>query len=193
MQQWRKSFRFKIPKEKSLFRFKSGHDLVKWRLGSDADFGGSSCGNWALTEAGTGLFWGSIGKTNDLNYAIIKSNEPVWSIFHKSTFDASDYTYIQVRAKIPRGTLTGWKLNIKTEAFYASNVFSHPMEFTKYDEFEILEFKFRHFRLPDSYKGKGYNMDMDTSRIKSFGFSVGHGDASGDFSLEIDWIQLRNK
>lgn len=183
-----------IPKERMLFKFKSEDDLLKWRLGSDADFGGRSTGNWALTVDGTGVFWGTIVKSDDLNYAILKSNEPKWSIFHKSSIDASDFKNLLIRAKIPQGNLLkNWKMNIKTEAFYATHIYSHPLEFSKVGEFETLEFKFRHFKMSDSHQGRAQKLEMDRSKIKSLGFSVGHSDAVGDFSLEIDWIMLKNK
>ena len=182
-----------MPREKMLFKFKSEQDLLKWRLGSDADFGGNSTGNWGLSDSGTGIFWGTLAKTSDLNYAALKSKEEKWSILHKTTIDASDFKNLLVRAKIPKGKISkNWRITLKTQSFYATHVYSLPLNFTKFGEFEILEFKFRHFKITDSSKAQG--LEMDRSKIKSVGFTISSKtDLAGDFSLEIDWIMLLNK
>jgi hypothetical protein len=196
----RKEFeRFSNTKEQEIFTFKNPADLERWRIGSDqgnSDSGNS--GNWCLTDSNTGLFVGKLQESCEKSWAILKTREYPKKWFHvRDKLDLDGFKFIQVKAKSDGNLYKHWKMNLKTVDFHATHVYSHPLEFTKRGDWEILEMKFRHFKLPDSIQGPVRKLEMNNSVIASVAFSVllPESDTTDikDYSLEIDWIKVINK
>jgi NADH dehydrogenase [ubiquinone] 1 alpha subcomplex assembly factor 1 len=155
-----------------LFSFKTTQDLQRWVVGSDADFGGSSCCYWGQTEQGTALMFGTLDTTTmpsnpklkHTGYAGIRSRTPAQILMHQPRIDVSLYRYLKIRA---RGTLSNpgderqWFLNLRTDSVYPTFVWQHKLYFQTPGEWEDVLVPFRDFVLTSHGKVQKRQMVMD--------------------------------
>lgn len=183
-----------------LFKFSSPDDLAKWKVFSDAQFGGCSSSKLitSFEDPGTASFEGIYSRQMGESADVSMKRSGFAGMLSKNTsgecIDLDGYHSLLFRVK---GDGRAYLANLRTENFLlgedSDDVWQALLP-TGSGEWKEVEIPLKKFVL--TWRGKivERKIEMNASRISGIGISLAGGEnmqEEGPFKLGIDWIAAR--
>ncbi|MEM9142010.1 MAG: CIA30 family protein [Bacteroidota bacterium] len=158
-----------------LLQFTPQTDPNTWLVVNDGVMGGLSQGAFAITEAGHGLFSGTVSLENNGGFTSVRHRfEP---------FEVSSYQSVVLRL---RGDGKTYKFRIKSNQ---GEKHSYTLPFATTREWQTVSLTFE--KMAPKFRGRYLDMPHYPGKIMSeIGFLIANKKKEG-FRLEIDFIALR--
>ncbi|MEM9948409.1 MAG: CIA30 family protein [Cyanobacteria bacterium P01_D01_bin.36] len=146
-----------------------------WRNVDDTVMGGVSQSAFSITEDGYGLFSGTLSLENNGGFTSVRR-----------VASGEEFTGAQAMLLRVKGDGRPYQLRLKMET--SDRAVSYKSEFETTGEWQILRLPIESFEAV--FRGRAVEdaPTLDPSEVKEIGFLLASKD-SGDFQLEIDWIQ----
>lgn len=158
-----------------MFDFRKTTERGKWTPVNDGVMGGKSQGDLAMT-GGVLKFAGNLSLENNGGFS---------SIRHRSSYDLSAFTGVQLRVK---GDGRTYKLRFETNARYRLWAVSYSGEF-KTKKGQWTEVKVPFTALTQSFRGRSLSKyPFNPAKVKLVGITLADK-ISGPFALDVEWIQ----
>lgn len=159
----------------TLFDFTTEADISRWRIQDDRVMGGRSNGNFMVTEAGHGRYFGYVSLENNGGFSSVRYYMP-------APIDVSDNTTIKLRLK---GDGNRYQLRLKSER---GQYQSYIQYFDTSGEWETIELNLAdHY---PSFRGRKLNIpNFPVEELAEIGILIGNKEEQ-EFELLIDWVKL---
>jgi len=130
------------PKELDIISFATRKELGDFAVGSDADLGGRSTANLAITPTGSGLFSGNISteipdgyRLDRAGYAGFRNKPKPPQLYGNRFWDASLFSHLGLKVK---GDHRKYHVNIQTDGPIQSDLFQHRLYLKEVGQWETV-------------------------------------------------------
>lgn len=162
------------PEESLIFDFKTDRSITNWLVVNDGVMGGLSKGSMSKTEAGNGLFSGSVTTENNGGFTSVKYDFPAKEV--------SDFQSVKMKLK---GDGKAYQFRIKADQ---TKAYSYIQEFQTSGNWETISLPFAHFYA--SFRGNKLAIpNFNGKLMEEMRFLIGNKKIE-DFELEIERIWL---
>lgn len=160
--------------ESLIFDFTTQQNTTHWLVVNDGVMGGLSKGNMSMSDAGNGLFSGSVTTENNGGFSSVKHS------FSKR--DVSSFKSVKIRIK---GDRKLYQFRIKSDQ---TKEYSYVNEFQTTGDWETITLPFADFHA--SYRGNKLRIPNYNGKLmEEARFLIGNK-RNEDFALEIERIWL---
>ncbi len=157
-----------------IFDFQKSSDTKNWQIVDDGVMGGLSAGNFEITKAGHGRFWGEVSLENNGGFSSLRYNFKELS--------TTDYSKLKMRIK---GDGKDYQIRIKHNR---RDYYSYIYTFSSPEDWATVEVNLKDMR--PSFRGRFLDMDnYNHDSIEELTFLIANKKEES-FELMIDKIEL---